>query len=163
MAPAVTENLAEHPNLAWIIAGDGKYRTQLQNDIDDATNSNAVRDRVYILRHVDSIANLYPVADVFLYFSYIDAYPNVILEAQANALPVIANPDHGIVEQITDGETGTFVEMSQFEEARSELRSLLFDESYRRELRTAAAEQVRRENSPEKIGVLFRRKLKSTL
>ena len=65
------------------------------------------------------MADLYALADVFVYVSDLDGYPNVVLEAQTAGVPVVANDAHGMCDQITDGETGYLVD--------PEARRALFD------------------------------------
>lgn len=49
-------------------------------------------------------------ADVFLYTSLSDGVPNVILEASAAGLPIIASNEGGVAEFIKDGKTGFLVD-----------------------------------------------------
>ncbi len=47
-------------------------------------------------------------SDIFLYYSFFDNFPNVILEAMASGLPVITN-DIGAVSEIIDNEKNGFI------------------------------------------------------
>lgn len=49
-------------------------------------------------------------SDIFLYYSYHDNFPNVILEAMASGLPVITNNVGAVTEIIDNGENGYIAE-----------------------------------------------------
>jgi glycosyltransferase involved in cell wall biosynthesis len=63
------------------------------------------RDLGYIADR-NRLAELYAESDIFLFASPEENFPCVILEAMASGCCVVATPCSGIVEQITDGETG---------------------------------------------------------
>jgi glycosyltransferase involved in cell wall biosynthesis len=54
----------------------------------------------------DDLARAYASADVFLFTSQTDTYGQVIVEAQASGLPVVAVAEGGPASLIEDGETG---------------------------------------------------------
>jgi glycosyltransferase involved in cell wall biosynthesis len=54
----------------------------------------------------ETLARLYAESDIFLVASPAENFPCVILEAMASGCCVVATPSGGIVEQITDGDTG---------------------------------------------------------
>ena len=54
----------------------------------------------------DALACAYASADVFLFCSETDTFGQVILEAQASGLPVVAVAEGGPLSLIADGETG---------------------------------------------------------
>jgi glycosyltransferase involved in cell wall biosynthesis len=60
---------------------------------------------------VRDVAALYAQHDVFVHFSDLDAFPYVVLEAQAAGLPVVVNPACGMLEQVEDGVTGFFADL----------------------------------------------------
>jgi glycosyltransferase involved in cell wall biosynthesis len=70
---------------------------------------------------VRNVASLYAEHDVFVHFSDLDAFPYVVLEAQAAGLPVIVNPACGMLEQVEDNVTGFFATL----EDRTAVESLL--------------------------------------
>ena len=62
--------------------------------------------------HFNGLSSL-PLSDydVFLYTSQVDGMPNVLLEAAAAGLPIVASNDGGVSEFIKDGKTGKLVEL----------------------------------------------------
>lgn len=81
-----------HDELRYAIAGDGTYRRALERFLDEYPYA----DRVSVLGYRDDVPALLAGADAFVYVSYLDAYPTVVLEAQAAGLPVIGGDAVGV-------------------------------------------------------------------
>ncbi len=82
-------------------------------------------------------------SDIFLYYSYHDVFPTVILEAMASGLPVITNNVGATPEIINNGEDGYTV--NNDDEYLDCLLALLDDYSLRREIGQNARAKVERE------------------
>ena len=148
----IEEILLNYDDVAYIIAGGGSYHGQLESFIDEHIADSSVKDRIYTPGFVDDIRELYMRADIMVYVSFIDAYPNVILEAQMAQLPVVANADHGIIEQIDDGETGILIDPSHETELKEAIEYLVDHPDERTRLGTNGAHQVAEENGIESVG-----------
>ncbi|NHN61430.1 MULTISPECIES: glycosyltransferase family 4 protein [Halorussus] len=146
---AAVPMLRRRENLTYVIAGDGRYHKRLLEDLDALAGD--VRDRIRAPGFVEDVAGLYRTADVFLYVSYIDGYPNVILEAKAAELPIVTNPAYGIAEQIDDGTSGMFVDPADPADVWETVSSLLDDPAERDRLGRNARRQVEAENDPEAV------------
>src|SRR5206468_7226784 len=138
---------AEHPELRVVLAGGGDLL---------ATFKAATREwsaRVLfpgsLLRN--TLPDLYRAADVFVLPAVhdargnVDGLPNVILEAMASGLPVVASGISGIPLAVEDGRTGRLVPEGDPEALLGALRELLADPVRRRGMgeggrRKAAAE-----------------------
>ena len=143
--------LEDDPDLAYVIAGGGSQYDELVQYLDESVEDPAVRDRIRALGFVDDVADLYAMADVFVYVSYRDGYPNVVIEAQTAGLPVVANDAHGMREQITDGESGYLIDPAESGAVGNRVERLLADPDLRRRLGDAARGRVARENTPEAV------------
>ena len=143
--------LKANVDLAYVIAGDGAYHANLQRYLDKTIDDPAVRERFYTPGFVDDVADLYTMADLFVYVSYRDGYPNAVLEAQTAGLPVIANDAYGMREQITNGENGYLVDPDQPGMIRKQVEELLVDPDARNHLGEAARKRVLRENTPDAV------------
>jgi glycosyltransferase involved in cell wall biosynthesis len=73
---------------------------------------------------VRDVARLYAEYDIFVHFSDLDAFPYVVLEAQAAGLPVIVNRDCGMLEQVEDGVNGYIVDLADEAAVRARLLAL---------------------------------------
>ncbi|HSS52651.1 MAG TPA: glycosyltransferase [Thermoanaerobaculia bacterium] len=103
--------LAEHPELRVALAGGGDLLEGFQ------AATQAWSDRVFFPGSVlrDTLPDLYRAADLFVLPAMhdakgnVDGLPNVILEAMASGLPVVASGISGIPLAVEDGRTGRLV------------------------------------------------------
>ncbi|MGP6175233.1 GNAT family N-acetyltransferase [Corynebacterium sp. A21] len=82
-------------------------------------------------------------ADIMCFPSTIDQAPNVILEAMAAGLPVIAHPNGAIPEMIAEGETGYLVDCHRRQPVAEALHRLIDDPELRAQLGQAGYHRVR--------------------
>jgi starch synthase (maltosyl-transferring) len=102
----VAENLRQQiPHLKWMIAGEGPLKMEMEAQI----NKMNLQDRVHQLGRRTDIAELMQTADLFVFPSRWEGMPNVILEAMAARLPIITYDVEGIVELLTDQQTGLII------------------------------------------------------
>jgi glycosyltransferase involved in cell wall biosynthesis len=97
--------LARHPDVEFVIAGDGSCRESLQT----LARELGVAERLSFLGHRDDVPAVLATADIFAFPSRSDAFPNSIIEAMASGLPVVATAVGGIPELVDDGRTGVLV------------------------------------------------------
>ncbi|KZZ12876.1 glycosyltransferase family 4 protein [Thalassolituus sp. UBA3500] len=89
----------------WVIAGDGDYRKEFENDI----SKYGLQNRLTLLGRVDrkSLLYYYAQADLFWLLSdFEEAYPLVYKEAIACGLPAIGNDLGGVSEVVSHGVDG---------------------------------------------------------
>ncbi|SFR67273.1 glycosyltransferase family 4 protein [Halogeometricum limi] len=142
--------LKAHEDVAYVVAGGGSYLEDVRDAVADVDDP-SVRDRIHVVGFVDEIADLYALADGFVYVSHIDGYPRAVLEAQQSALPAVVNAAHGMVEQVDHGETGFILDAATPEQVTSNVTRLL-EEGDGVRLGENARTRVRAENDPEVIG-----------
>lgn len=99
-APLVLER---HPDVRFVIAGDGELRQELER------LAEPLADRVEFLGERDDVPDLLASFDVFAFPSLFEGLCVAVIEAQAAGVPVVATPVGGIVENVLDGETGLLV------------------------------------------------------
>jgi glycosyltransferase involved in cell wall biosynthesis len=105
------------------------------------------------------VAGLYTKHDVFVHFSDLDAFPYVVLEAQAAGLPVIVNPACGMLEQVEDGVNGFFADLIDHPALEALLRRLRDSVDFRAELGARARATVQERYALTAIGEQLRRLL----
>ena len=133
--------LCDYSDVSLVVAGWGEHYDKLVSDFD--------HDRIHFVGYVENIPDLYAATDILLYNSYMDGYPNVILEAQAAGVPVISNPKFGMREQISHLETGVLAQLDgQYE---SYIREMLDGKIDIRKLGYNSQQAVREHNTPESI------------
>jgi glycosyltransferase involved in cell wall biosynthesis len=91
----------------YYIIGDGNERNGLQKLV----NELQLQDKVFLLGEKKEPFTDMEDADLFLFGSYYEGFPNVLLEATAHGIPVVAfNAPGGIAEIITENENGLLAE-----------------------------------------------------
>lgn len=90
----------------------------------------------------DRIWGILAGVDILCFPSVIDQAPNVILEAMAAGLPVIAHPTGAIPEMVIDGETGLLVDCHQPEAVADALATLVHDVGLRTRMGQAGHQHV---------------------
>lgn len=88
-----------------------------------------------------TLADYYRAADVYVHPAKIDTFPNVILEAMACGLPVVATSVGGVPEQVIDGETGYLVPKGESEALTRAIESVLFSPDRGRSLSAMAVKR----------------------
>lgn len=91
----------------YYIIGEGSKRNELQKLI----NELQLQDKVFLTGQKEDPFNSMEDADLLLIGSYYEGFPNVLLEAGAYGIPVVAfNAPGGLAEIITETENGLLVE-----------------------------------------------------
>lgn len=158
---AMRSVLTKHNDVRYVVAGGGTYRNDAISYADRLFESEEVRRRVEFPGYVDNVARLYREADVFLYISYVDGYPNVVQEAQASGLAVVATPSHGVAEQIEDGETGYLIDTGDSTAISNTVSRLLDNYTEREQVGQAARDRIRKSGTPEAIGQVLKERLRT--
>jgi len=105
---------------------------------------------------VRDVAGLYAEHDVFAHFSDLDAFPYVVLEAQAAGLPVIVNPDCGMLEQVEEDVNGFIVDLEDRPAVEALLLRLRDSVSLRAQLGARARQSVHERYALATVGQQLR-------
>ncbi|GEO81934.1 glycosyltransferase [Pararhodospirillum oryzae] len=97
--------LAQVPDAYLWLAGDGPLRA----DLEALARELGIKPRVRFLGWRDDTAALYAAADLVVFPSRHEPHGNVVLEAWAQARPLICTATHGPASLITHGEDGLLV------------------------------------------------------
>jgi len=148
-----------------VVVGEGPQRQRLQ----ELARELGIAERVEFTGPVPQarLTEIYAGADLFVLASVIlersgkrDVIPNVLVEAMAMRVPVVATTISGIGELIADGVSGRLVPPNDARALAMVIDELLRDEPQRRRLAQAAGERVRadfdRETNIEALAALFR-------
>jgi len=96
---------ARHPELRFLIVGDGPRRRELEALVE----SLGLRSSVTFTGHREDVAALLAEADLFVLPSRSEAFPNAVIEAMAAGVPVVASAVGGLLDLIEPHRTGTLV------------------------------------------------------
>jgi glycosyltransferase involved in cell wall biosynthesis len=158
LLPALPELLQRHGGLHVVLAGSGDRLEEFRRA------AAAWSDRVHLPGAVlrDTLPDLYRAADLFVLPAVhdakgnVDGLPNVILEAMASGLPVVASGISGIPLAVGDGSEGLLVPEGQAEPLTGALETLLADPGRRSALGAAARAKAVRELTWEAVASRYR-------
>ena len=140
---AVHTLLGEGHDLELWIAGDGDHRPALEALIAEL----GVGGRVKLLGFREDTLALYHALDLFVLSSLREGLPNVVLEAMAMRVPVVATKVAGVPKLLTDGETGLLCEVGDLPGLTAAVRRAAGDAGLRARLAEAARGLIEREYS----------------
>ncbi|MBV8572486.1 MAG: glycosyltransferase [Acidobacteriaceae bacterium] len=88
-----------------VLVGDGPERTNLEQQI----RALGLQDFFIFAGQVSTVSPFYTLASVMALPSHSEGSPNVVLEAMAHGIPVVATKVGGVPEILDNGETGLLV------------------------------------------------------
>jgi glycosyltransferase involved in cell wall biosynthesis len=131
----VFESLAERmPNLSAIIVGNGP----MVEDVSKRVAESPAVSRLVYLGRLESIVDTLQTLDALLVPSILDGRPNVVMEANACGVPVIAAPVGGIPELIEEGVNGYLAAPAEIDRIASVLTAWAADPALRRRIRSTS-------------------------
>jgi glycosyltransferase involved in cell wall biosynthesis len=140
---AVPLVLERHPDVRFVIAGDGPLRDELARRAQGLP--------VELLGNRDDVPEQLARFDVFAFPSRFEGLCLAVIEAQAAGVPVVATPVGGIVETVVDGETGTIVPVDDPAALAAGISAMLDDPTRAGAMADAARRRVRELYSVEKM------------
>ncbi len=165
LAAALPELLRGQPALHVVLAGGGDLLPEL------AAATAAWRERVHLPGAVrrDALPDLYRAADLFALPAVhdergnVDGLPNVILEAMASGLPVVASGISGIPLAVEDGVTGSLVPENDPAALACALGRLLGDPAAARRMGEAGRRRAAAELTWEAVAARHREAYRAAL
>jgi len=127
-----------HPQTRLVIIGEGGQRAALEAE----AGVLGVRGRVYFLGWHDDAAHLMAGFDLFLMPSLWEGFGLVLLEAMAQALPIIGSDVSAIPEVVAHGETGLLVPPRDPAAIAQAVDTLIKDEALRRHMGLLGQERL---------------------
>ena len=109
-----------HDISLWI-AGEGDQHDSLSR----LTRELSVQDRVQLVGHVSEPKEFFEALDLFVLSSYREGLPNVVLEAMAMKVPVVATRVAGVPSLIRDGENGILIPIGSEKAIHDAVRTVL--------------------------------------
>jgi glycosyltransferase involved in cell wall biosynthesis len=132
LADALAIVASQRPDVRILLVGDGPSRPALEGRIGSIA-------RFAGYRQGEDLADHYAAADIFAFASLTETLGNVVLEAMASGLPVVALKAGGVGETVQSGSTGILVEPAQAPERfASALLWLVEQRDERRKMANAA-------------------------
>ena len=128
-----------------IIVGDGPERARLEA----AAESIGGKGRVIFTGQVSDVQTFYAVANVFVLPSISEGSPNVLLEAMAANLPIVATAVGGVPEMVENNESALLVPPNDSSSIAAATARILADRELAQRLTSNAARLVDTRYTPE--------------
>ena len=140
---AAKEIIPHYKNLKFLIVGDGSSRREYEDF------AQSFSDSVIFTGFCEDVPALMNISDIFVLPSLSEGAANVVMEASASGLPVIAT-DVGEVPQIVlNGKTGTLVKPKDIANLVKALKKLIDNPSLAKEMGKAGRKRIEVEYSWE--------------
>jgi glycosyltransferase involved in cell wall biosynthesis len=136
--------IRERNAMRLIFVGDGPEKSTLEQ----ACQRHRLEKTVLFVGHQNDVKPFYGIADIFALPSYTEGSPNVLLEAMAAGVPVVATKVGGIPELVDNDKSALLVRSGDTTGLAAAILRLLEDEAVGRRL-TASAREVVEKHSPE--------------
>ncbi len=117
----------ELPSAHAMLVGDGPQAEEVRAKIEAA----GLGARIHLAGRREDVASCLAAADLLALTSVVEGLPNVLLEAQAVGVPVVACGGGGVVEAMAPGESGAFVADASAESLANACSALLRDSDAR--------------------------------
>ena len=134
------------PDVKFVLVGDG----ELHEELGEKTKELGVDKNFIFLGFRNDVDELLSTFDIFTLPSLYEGLPNVVLEAMASGLPVVATPVDGTKEAVVDNETGILVPVKDVEKLAASLVKLLKDKELAKKMGRRGRKRVEEEFSLEK-------------
>jgi glycosyltransferase involved in cell wall biosynthesis len=132
-----------------ILAGDGPLRPRLEQ----LAGTLGLSPRyVEFLGELADLKTVYRQADLLVLTSQWEGTPNVLLEAMACGLPVVASRVGGVAELVKDGVNGFLVEADDIDSIARSILTLLEDSELRERMGSEGHRAVQLKHSPSNLG-----------
>jgi glycosyltransferase involved in cell wall biosynthesis len=141
------EAYQENKNIVLNIVGEGD-----KNEVEKVKNLSKELSNIKFLgkKTGDELIKMYQKSDIFVLTSNYDNYPNVVFEAMASGLPVVATNVGGISSQVINKKTGYLVELNNIKELKNRILELSSNKELREKMGKLGRKRVEQEFSWEK-------------
>lgn len=137
----------KYPEYKLTIYGEGKLRQELQNLINELN----LEDSISMPGTIKNIYERIIQADMFVFTSIYEGYPNSLIEAMSTGLPVISTDcDYGPREIIENDKNGILVPIGNYIEIANKMEKIIENKEFAKKL-GAEATKIRDELQCNKI------------
>ena len=119
--------------ISLVITGDGPVRHKFQQEYGDEIIFTGYRKG-------EELAQMYASADFFAYPSTTETFGNVVVEAMASGLPVVAAASGGVLDSVKDRYNGILTEPKNPDSFAQGMIEFIEDDNFRRECSKNARE-----------------------
>ena len=136
------------PDWKLIILGYDHLKQQNKERLKELAKDLNIETKVVFIDKKDNVNEDYRRSSIFAFTSSSEGFPNVIGEAMAAGLPVVAfDCAAGPSEMISDGHNGYLIPLHNYELFQSRMYALMADEELRKRLGSNAKENIKKFSS----------------
>ncbi len=130
----------QHDDVYLVICGDG---TEKKTIIRTICKYNLAQD-VYLAGTImpEKINQWYQMSDIFVFPSYVEGMPNVVMEAMGCGLPVVASAVGGLPEAVSDCKGVFLIEPRNVQSLYSAVSGIIASKSERKEMSEASRQKA---------------------
>jgi glycosyltransferase involved in cell wall biosynthesis len=143
--------------IGFVLFGDGPLRGALESQIE----ARGLQGRVHLAGFRSDLDKYYPHLDLLALPSYTEGLPNVVLEAFAAGVPVVATAVGGTPEAVLHGVNGYLVDAGDSRALAGRISDMLTDVARRREMAANGQRHVREEFSFARQARAYRQLIES--
>lgn len=143
--------LPRYPQAHVLLVGEGPERPAIEQAIRDRN----LLDRVHLAGWRPDVPELLAAGYALVLSSHWEGMPNVVLEAMAAGLPVVATRVEGVSELVIEGQTGLLVPAQSPKSLAAALGGILDDPAAAKAMGQGGRERVRGEFSWEKMAARY--------
>lgn len=134
-----------------IVGGDIAY-SDAKSVLSEKIRAQNAEDKVILTGNINNVADYYQKSKIFAFTSSSEGFPNVIGEAMAAGLPVVAfDCVAGPSDMVEDGKNGFLIPLFDSDKFAGHLAELMINEKMREEMGKISLQIINR-FSPDKIG-----------
>lgn len=137
------------PEARLAIVGDGPFREVLEKTFNNST----AKFTGYLFG--EDLAKAYASADIFVFTGANETFGNVVLEAMASGLPVVAPASGGVMDMVKPEETGLLFETEDQNSLVNAVQRLIVSRGLHEQARVAAREMALDFSWPEILDQLI--------
>lgn len=130
--------LEKHPDIHFLLVGDGEWREKLEKQIKDSGK----RQNFHLVGVQKMVIPYLSLMDIYLSSSEFEGLPIAMLEAMSCEVPVVATRAGGIGEVIQQGVHGFLCEVEKWKELEGYCLKLLENPELHQKMSLAARERV---------------------
>lgn len=159
LAEAIIELKEINPNLKYVIVGDGPYKKNIEEKLQDEIRLGMV----HMLGHRNDVKEILKNSDIYVFPTLHENLSNSLLEACASKNAIIATNVGGNPEVIKDGKNGLLVPPSNSSAIRDSILTLVTNHEMRTRMSNAAyntaINEFSKEKNFEKIEMIYKKLL----
>lgn len=138
LVDAAAQVVREHQDVHFVIVGDGELRDEIASQISRL----GLDGRVHLLGYRANASRIASAFDLSVLASLHEGMPNVVMEAMAAGVPVVATSVGGTTELITDGKTGYLVPPADSDELAQRISRALDNSDERKRIAARALQFI---------------------